>query len=240
MSTSYNGWTASPDPDAIGIVRFEPLPGHVFHSGVRGGDVAIVLGYLVRQMHARVERIELYADGDEWGYNFRPNRNDPDSISCHGSGTAIDWNAVLHPNGKAGTFTSGQMVEIDRILAELDGVVRWGGDFNGTPDEMHFEICKDAAAVAAVARKLTTGETFTMDATSLKQLRAELAQSESDIASAVRVAIDQAVETVTGGKRVRDANGVVVDPDTAHVSNADLLTGLERLGDRIVAAIEAK
>ena len=34
-----------------------------------------------------------------WGYEFRANVNNPSQLSCHASGTAIDYNANRHPNG---------------------------------------------------------------------------------------------------------------------------------------------
>lgn len=149
---SYNGWTASPDPAAIGIVPIG-FPGrpNVCPPGVKSGDVATVLRYVAEQFHKRVEPL---GEGC-WGYAYRQNRN-ANNLSCHSSGTAIDLNAPRHPNGKAGTFTKAQVATIRRILTEVDGAVRWGGDFTGTPDEMHFEIVANAAALRTVARKLTT------------------------------------------------------------------------------------
>src|SRR5690606_39638530 len=47
--------------------------------------------------------------------------------------------------------------EIRKILAEVDGTVRWGGDFSGTKDEMHFEIVGTGAQVAQVARRIKNG-----------------------------------------------------------------------------------
>lgn len=44
---------------------------------------------------------------------------------------------------------------------------------------------------------------------------------------------------ITGGRRVRTPEGQVEDPDPTAVSNADVLTGLERLGDRLVAEIRS-
>jgi hypothetical protein len=91
-----------------------------------------------------------------WGYDYRANVNHPSWWSCHASGTAIDLNAVLHPNGSRGTFTTTEVAAIRRILADLDGTVYWGGDFSGVPDEMHFEINVDPSnpKLAAVAAKL--------------------------------------------------------------------------------------
>lgn len=166
MATSYNGWAASPDPAAIGINRgWEPIPGFDFPGGIKGGDVEVVMTYLVQQLDARVEPIEMYPAGDEWGYAFRDSVNNPDGdddeMSCHASGTAIDYNATRHPNGQGGTWTAAQRREIDQILkVELGGVVKNLTDF----DEMHFEIKGTAAQVKAVADRLRnqTQEMFTV------------------------------------------------------------------------------
>lgn len=150
MIRSYNGWTASPTRSDIGVEPLE-VAGVQFPSGVRSGAAATVLGYVAEQFHRRVEPL---VDGWCWGFNYRQNRNS-DNLSCHASGTAVDLNAPNHPNGKSGTFNVRERGEIRKILAECDGVVRWGGDFTGTPDEMHFELVGSPAEVAVVAHKLT-------------------------------------------------------------------------------------
>lgn len=96
--------------------------------------------------------MEKLVDGWCWGYNYRATTGGT-SLSCHASGTAIDINAPRHPYGKGGTFTAAQVKEIRKILAELDGTVRWGGDFDN-PDEMHFEIRVGKARVAAMADEI--------------------------------------------------------------------------------------
>lgn len=149
MTRSYNGWEASPDPKSIGVVPFS-VAGVNFPGGVRAGDVAVVFTYLLTQFDARVEKLVA---GWCWGYSYRQNRN-ADNLSCHASGTAVDANAPRHPNGKRGTFTPTQVLEILKILSELNGVVRWGGRFTGTPDEMHFEIVGSPAEVKAAADAL--------------------------------------------------------------------------------------
>ncbi len=154
MSFSYNGWVASESPGEIGVTPLR-VAGVPFPNGVRSGDVATVLGYVAAQFHARVEPLMLPGC---WGYSYRKNRN-ADNLSCHSSGTAIDCNAPRHPNGKRGTFTGPQIDQIRAILAEVAPVVDWGGDFDGTPDEMHFEINGSAAQVAAVATRLRSGGT---------------------------------------------------------------------------------
>jgi len=155
METSYNGWTASQNPADFGGIQPLVVAGESFAPGVRKGDVHTVLGYVAEQMHKRVEPIVRpdWHQQDDWGYSYRQNRNAA-NLSCHSSATAIDYNATRHPNGKRGTFTAAQVAEIRKILAEVAGTVRWGGDFTGTPDEMHFEIVKPPGDVARVAVKL--------------------------------------------------------------------------------------
>lgn len=154
MTTSYNGWPASRDPKAIGVnQRWAPL-GHLFPGGIKAGDVEVVMTWLVEQLHNRVERIDVDAVKDEWGYVYKQSANSQSLVSCHSSATAFDYNATRHPNGKRGTWSKVQVNEIHRILAELNGVVRWLGDATKTPDEMHFEIRGTPAQVAQVAARL--------------------------------------------------------------------------------------
>ncbi len=153
MAQSYNGWSAAPGWSVKGgQLAALVIAGEPFSPGVRAGDVHTVLQYVAQQLHNRVEPV--YKPGfhaaDDWGYAYRPNTNNPSQLSCHASGTAIDYNATRHPNGKGGTWTAAQKAAILRILAEVGNVVRclWGYD------EMHFEICAGTAAVAAVANRL--------------------------------------------------------------------------------------
>lgn len=138
---SYNGWTASKDPKDFGGIQALVVAGESFSPGVRKGNVHTAFSWLANQLHTRVEPIFKagWHEADEWGWNFRLNRNDS-NLSCHSSATAIDYNATRHPNGKSSTFSPSQVREIRAILAEAPGIFRWGGDFGGTKDEMHWEI----------------------------------------------------------------------------------------------------
>ncbi len=164
MATSYNSWAASRDAAAIGInTRWEPIPGHKFPGGIKSGPVEDVFTYLVINLDERVERIELYASGDEWGYNYKQSANSPSLLSCHASGTAIDYNATRHPNGVRNTWSSAQIAEIREIQNELSGVIHWLGDAARVPDEQHFEIRGTAAEVQAAADRIRTPkEPFTV------------------------------------------------------------------------------
>lgn len=157
MPKSYNGWSAAPGWSVKGG-QLEPLSvaGESFSPGVRAGDVHDVLEYVAEQLHRRVEPVvkETWHQADDWGYSYRANVNNPASLSCHASATAIDYNATRHPNGKRGTWTAEQRAEIGRILAEVSNVV-----VNLASDEMHFEIRGTAAQVAAAASKIRAAST---------------------------------------------------------------------------------
>lgn len=148
--TSQNGWTAP--VSSSGLNKSFSAGGVTFPAGVRAGYASTILGYVARRFHNEVER--LHAPGC-WGYAYRPIRGGS-TVSNHGSGTAIDVNAPQHPLGKSGTFSRAQVARIRQILAACEGTVRWGGDYSGRKDEMHFEINKRPTdpAIARVARKL--------------------------------------------------------------------------------------
>lgn len=78
------------------------------------------------------------------------------SWSRHAPGIAVDLNWAKHPQGRSGTFTSGQVKAIRRLLAKYSyqGVplIRWGGDYSGRKDEMHYELnVARSVALKAVA-----------------------------------------------------------------------------------------
>lgn len=146
MGTAQNGWAASANKLAIGVDSKFNVEGIKFPGGVKGGDVATVLGYVAEQVHRRVEPL---VDGWCWGYSYRDVRGGT-SLSNHSAACAIDVNAPSHPLGRKNTFDSAQVATIRQILAECLGVVRWGGTYT-RPDEMHFEIIGDHARVAAAA-----------------------------------------------------------------------------------------
>lgn len=146
MARSQNGWT---------VYASAPSATMPYITGrVRPGDVDTVLTWLAQQFNERVEHIRK---DWSWGWAPRPIRGSTTTISNHASGTAVDLNAPAHVLGKEGTFSRKQENNIHEILRELDGVVRWGGDYSGRKDEMHFEIVGNAAEVRAVAKKIRNG-----------------------------------------------------------------------------------
>jgi hypothetical protein len=132
-AVSQNGWPLITTKDLA--ARTAALP--AVTGRVRLGDVYTVLAYVADQFDKRVEPIRRKAS---WGWAYRAIRG-ATKWSNHASATAIDLNADRHPLGKHGTFNDAQVLAIHHILAEVDHVVRWGGDYwPARPDEMHFEI----------------------------------------------------------------------------------------------------
>ncbi|MGG5257134.1 peptidoglycan-binding protein [Phycicoccus avicenniae] len=152
-ATSQNGWPAG-SSSSVPLTRLT-VGAATFPAGVRSGQVATVLGYVVRRYDREVERL---VSGWCWGHAYRPIRG-ASTLSNHSSGTAIDCNAPRHPLGKAGTFSAAQRSRIHAILADCDGVVRWGGDYSGRKDEMHFEIDvrPGDARLAALVKRIGGG-----------------------------------------------------------------------------------
>jgi hypothetical protein len=152
MARSYNGWYASP---TLKRRIIEPVPGCRLVI-VDNNDVATVFDYLVKQFHKRVDDVTKPHPADDWGFNYRPNANNPNQLSCHASGTAIDLDATEHPNKVATsrTFTPKQIAEVHEILNECSRAIRWGGDYTQTADAMHFEVIVGSAVLAAAARKI--------------------------------------------------------------------------------------
>jgi hypothetical protein len=150
MATSQNGWQAN-DRSVISASR---IPGTNTVITMRDGDVMVVLTECLRRFHLEVEPLDGPGVMDDWGYAERPVRGSTTDLSNHASGTAADANATRHPLSKVGTFSRRQVDAIHAILRDLEGVVRWGGDYSGRKDEMHFEINAGPTAVGRVAAKV--------------------------------------------------------------------------------------
>lgn len=146
MATSQNGWSVRPDASDL-----TPLP---WVSGRVHPATLPIFNYLCEQFAKRVEPIRK---DHSWGYAYRPVRGKSSGFSNHASGTAIDLNAPAHPLGARDTFSKPQRDAIKQILRELGGVVRWGGDYSGRKDEMHFEIVGTRGEVGVVATRIGSG-----------------------------------------------------------------------------------
>lgn len=138
------GWPASQRRNIVGL----SVAGVDFPGGVN--EVAApVMASLARQLH---EHVEAARDGWCWGYAYRRIRGSSTRWSNHAWGLAIDFNAPRHPMGLRGTFSADEARRC-RVIAHRHGC-RWGGDYTGRPDEMHFEFMGTPDAARRLARDL--------------------------------------------------------------------------------------
>lgn len=123
------------------------------HLILAPGAPGFVLAHFAAWFDRRIEPLDQ-GQWDEWGWADRDIRGST-TISNHASGTAIDLNAMKHPMGKRDTFTPRQQRRIRRKLRRTyRGVIRWGGDYTGRPDDMHFEINASYKRVRRIRRRL--------------------------------------------------------------------------------------
>jgi hypothetical protein len=149
METSYNGYPASKDPEAIKIKSY-PVKGT--DRKLRCAEsVGPLLAAFAAEFHELIEPIDE-GTFDDWAYAYRMVRGDATKLSCHSSGTAIDLNATKHPLGKSGTFPA-EKVPMIRALSKKYGL-KWGGDFRSRKDEMHWEIEVSATKAKELITKL--------------------------------------------------------------------------------------
>lgn len=137
LPKSQNGWPASPNGADIGIVTVKVPVKQGTASVQVSSKVAHIFEHLIKWFD---ENIEPVKPGETGGYNYRPIRGYEDQgiLSNHASGTAIDINSVAHYLGKENTFPPEQMKMLSEKAKALG--LRWGGDYRGRKDEMHFEV----------------------------------------------------------------------------------------------------
>lgn len=145
---SQNGW---PVVDKSACDQ-GPFAGVRFPNGILAGDVAIIARWQLRRYAADVEPIH---SGQCWGWYVK-HIEGSNSISNHASATAWDINAVMHPMGTPArhTMAARQITACHRIVIDAGGVLRWGGDYHGRPDPMHWEINSSPAAAHRLATKI--------------------------------------------------------------------------------------
>lgn len=154
MPFSQNGWSTLASSLSSDLKALSWITGRV-----RAGAVHTLFDLFCERFNKEVEQI---THAHSWGYAARAIRGST-VTSNHASGTAIDLNAPKHPLGMSGTFTAPQRTALRRILADFDGVIRWGGDYAGRKDEMHFEINAPAGKVSAAVAKLSTAKPVTLN-----------------------------------------------------------------------------
>lgn len=146
METSQNGY---PVLDSLEDCKY-----YTINSTVKVPLSPTVAGEAIALYLKRFDKfVEPLDPTDTHGYNRRQIANSED-WSNHASATAADTNATKHVQGQVGTFTDRQVATIRKIQDDFDGVIKWGGDYRVTKDEMHAEVNAELDAVSLVVRRL--------------------------------------------------------------------------------------
>lgn len=133
LPTSANGWTLEKEANHVSTVWTRPVAGTGLKVDVRIGDVELILVHVIRRFHYEVEQIQR-VDLAGWRAIGKLDKDLPESNLA--SGTAVQ----IRPGAgaKGGLFPLQELVLRD-ILADCEGVVRWGGD-DSTVNESLFYI----------------------------------------------------------------------------------------------------
>ncbi|CAL9529179.1 hypothetical protein SUDANB176_04015 [Streptomyces sp. enrichment culture] len=127
---SANHWEMHKAVDAESSLATRPVPGTGLSVVVHTGDVETVLVHVIRRFHYEVDALD--APGDprplEGWVNPSKVRDSGLPESNQASGTAVAIRPGSYPPGARGGFTAGQELVIRDIIADCEGVVRWGGD----------------------------------------------------------------------------------------------------------------
>jgi hypothetical protein len=160
MATSQNGFPAL--TTGSNYIHNWKVPGTGRTFNLRSGSAGFLLAYVASWYNDNIRRIGL-GIWDDWGWAFREIRDATD-LSNHASGTAIDIDATKHPLGVAGTFLFTVLYKGRREIAKrvinrflknrMGGTVRWGENYSGRKDGMHFEIDAPLHEVERKARFL--------------------------------------------------------------------------------------
>ena len=88
-------------------------------------------------------RAEGYNPTSSGGFNYRPIRGNPNKLSQHAFGTAIDVSAEENPLGGGKSNLPANTAELARKWG-----LEWGGTWKNRPDPMHFEYAGGTGGAA--------------------------------------------------------------------------------------------
>lgn len=129
-ATTANGWPAIAPPAPIRV------EGSSLAVAVLPGPVATVLLHCVRRYFYEID--DTLEQGDLVGHTTE-RRVAAAYESNHLSGTAVAIRPTWHPIGATDGFVTRDVVVVRDILADCEGVVRWGRD-EKLVKESHFQI----------------------------------------------------------------------------------------------------
>ncbi|WP_426363738.1 hypothetical protein [Streptomyces sp. E-08] len=134
---SKNGWEMEWTADDHGHIYTRPVPGTPLDGvQMRMADVETVLVHVITRFHYEIDALRA---GEVVGWRAPGSVRKGLAESNLASGTAVQIRPGSYPSGARGGFFPLEEVVIRDILADCEGVVRWGGD-DAKPDESLFSI----------------------------------------------------------------------------------------------------
>ncbi|MGW2369649.1 hypothetical protein ACWCZ5_29250 [Streptomyces sp. NPDC001667] len=156
---SANGWEMQKATDDGGDIVTRHVAGTGLNVSVCMGNPETVLVHVIRRFHYEVDTLGPYGEPDPVEGWVAPSavRDSRLPESNQASGTAVVVRPDSYPPGVRGGFTTAQQLIIHDIVADTEGVVRWGGD-DRRPYEGLFYITVGPgdARLARVAAKIRT------------------------------------------------------------------------------------
>lgn len=141
----YGLSNGTPTWENVNLTTF-PAPYELFMDGTKIAKVRchkLVAGSLERILHRILDHYgsqsAIHAVGlDQYDgcYNYRPVRGGG-RLSMHAYGAAIDFDSSHNPLGASHGRMPADVVKIFKTEGW-----RWGGDYRGRKDWMHFEACR--------------------------------------------------------------------------------------------------
>ncbi|KNB49941.1 hypothetical protein [Streptomyces caatingaensis] len=133
---SANGWEMENLADDHGSIYTRPVPGTAVHGiQVRMGEIEWLLVHVIRRYNYEVDELR---DGDVTGWRA------PAAVRKHlaesnlASGTAVQIRSGSYPSGMSGGLFPLQRAAVHRIVKDLNGVVRWGGDDHHADESLFY------------------------------------------------------------------------------------------------------
>ncbi|MFV0134408.1 hypothetical protein ACLGIH_14390 [Streptomyces sp. HMX87] len=127
---SANQWDMQKAVDADGDIVTRPVPGTGLDVAVRTGDAGTLLIHAVRRFHYEIDALGLPGEPTPLVGWVAPSavRDSRLPLSNQASGTAVQIRPGSYPPGARGGFTKAQQLVIRDIIADTEGLLRWGGD----------------------------------------------------------------------------------------------------------------
>ncbi|MFD5567252.1 hypothetical protein [Streptomyces cadmiisoli] len=150
--TSANGWPLETEANHVSTVWTRPVAGTGLDVDIRIGDAEAILLHVVRRFHYEVEQLPG-VDLAGWQPIGGLKKGRPESNLA--SGTAVR----IRPGAAAsGGLFPLQLLTVRDILADCEGVVRWGGDDSPVDESLFYlDLGPDDARVRELADRLRAG-----------------------------------------------------------------------------------